>query len=133
MTDEDGFLAHLLRRTVAGDLRHFDTILKSDHEDIRAAAAERLRVERNGLLDVLNAWGRGELADAQVQAWASFIRRGYVASRDLRPLRPIDIEYDPAWEELIVEVLARLEALGDLVDGNVSDDERGSMVEALRR
>ena len=125
----DDVLADILRRTVAGDLTHFDTILKAGHEDLRAAAVGGLLLERRGVLNVLHAWERGELADAQVQAWASFIRSGFLPSPE--PIRPINVEYDPVWEELINEVLGRLDELGDEIDGTVSDKERASMIEAL--
>lgn len=56
------------------------------------------------------------------QAWASFIRRGYVAEPGGGPIRPIDIDYEQAYEDDIAETVSRLDEIGDLVDGEVSSD-----------
>ena len=51
------------------------------------------------------------------------MRRGYVPGSGTSPSNPIDIEYEDEDEDAIVEPLARLDELGDLIDGTMSDDE----------
>lgn len=59
----------------------------------------------------------------QAQSWASFVRRGYIAGRSDRPIRPLDIEYDDACEEEIAAAVSRLDEIGDVVDGEVTTGE----------
>lgn len=35
---------------------------------------------------------------------------------------PLDINYEPAYEDAIAEIIARLDQIGDSVDGTVPDD-----------
>ncbi len=82
-----------------------------------------MRVLR-GLLD--DAW-----TPEQAQEWASFVRRGYVAGRSERPVRPLAIDYDDACEEEIAAVVARLDEIGDVVDGEVSASEILDLLQLL--
>jgi len=77
----------------------------------------------NGLLK------RGVLPE-QAQAWASFVKRGYVSGAS-GPISPIQITYDPNHEDAIVEAVARLDELGDLIDGSMDDDEIRRLLEHL--
>ena len=66
----------------------------------------------------------------QVQAWASFVRRGYIAGPNSGSVRPIEVNYEIAYEDRIVEAVARLDEIGDRVDGEVSSNE---ILDLLRR
>ena len=46
-------------------------------------------------------------------------------------LRLIDIGYDASDEELIVEILRRLDEIGDKIDGYIDDNEREEMLRVL--
>jgi hypothetical protein len=54
---------------------------------------------------------------------ASFARRRY-ATEGVQPIEPIDIGYEPSREDDIVEVVGRLDQIGDLVDGDPSEQEQ---------
>jgi hypothetical protein len=105
-----------------------------DHADLRAVASELRQpalVTRPAAVRVL----RGLLEDAwtpeQAQAWASFVRRGYVARRDSHAIRPLDIDYEPACEEEIAAAVSRLDEIGDQVDGEVSTGEVLDLLQLL--
>ncbi len=106
-------------------------IVSLDHADLQAAAPGPLLVTRSGAVAVL----KGLLEDAwtpeQVQAWASFVRRGYVADRTGHPIRPIDIEYEGAFEEGIAAAMSRLDEIGDQVDGEISTGEILDLLQLL--
>lgn len=68
-----------------------------------------------GLLD-------GAFSPELTQAWASFLRRGYVAGPGGGPIRPINIDHEQAYEDDIAEAVSRLEEIRYLVDGEVSPD-----------
>jgi hypothetical protein len=43
----------------------------------------------------------------------------------------VDIDYDPAWEDDIVEVVGRLDEIGDIIDGVVTRDEILNLMQLL--
>jgi hypothetical protein len=47
------------------------------------------------------------------------------------PIRPLEIDDEPSREEVIVEVIGRLDELGDVIDGEIEDDELSEMLVAL--
>jgi hypothetical protein len=58
------------------------------------------------------------------------VRRGYVADPPTTAaIDPIEFEYED--EEAIVDPLARLDELGDLVDGTMPDDELDGWISRL--
>ncbi len=65
-----------------------------------------------------------------MQARASLIRRGYVAGGS-EPIRPLDIQYEEAFEDEIVEAIGRLDEIGDLIDGDVSPEEAHDLIRLL--
>lgn len=109
-----------------GDPRSLPAIEVLEHRDFLRAAARVRRpvvVRRSSVVDVLRGLLVGAWTPEQVQAWASFVRRGYVASRSDLPVRPLEIEYDDACEEEIAAAVSRLDEIGDLVDGEVTTVE----------
>jgi len=70
------------------------------------------------------------ISEDLVQRWGSFVRRGYYGTTD-GPIRPLDIDYDPLAEDLIAEVVARLDGLGDPVDGTLSDEEIQELINEI--
>ena len=54
-----------------------------------------------------------------------------IALRGSGPLRPLTIDYDPAAEELISEIVGRLSELGDSIDGEIGRQELADMIGAV--
>ncbi|CAK7261944.1 MULTISPECIES: hypothetical protein [unclassified Shinella] len=118
---------------IEGDISSLSVVLAASHPEIQEAAAKlpQLTISRSALIKVLKEWRSGYCAAADVQQWASFVRRGYVARATSGALHPIDIEYDAIDEELIVEIIGRLDEIGDLVDGDIDNNEREEMLKVL--
>lgn len=81
--------------------------------------------------DVLTALERQAARPDLVQRWAPFMRRGYIAGAHTGPIRPLQIHYESRAESAIGEVIARLDEIGDVVDGEVSDAEITAMLATL--
>lgn len=127
-------LAAAIAALLEGDLNSLETVCDVGHRELLEAAAKlpRLFVSRSALAKVLEDWGRGLFTAGDIQRWASFIRRGYVSGTASGELRPIEIEYDADDEELIVEIVGRLDEIGDRIDGYVDAREQEEMLRALR-
>jgi hypothetical protein len=52
----------------------------------------------------------------------------YCAAEIDGPVRPLDIEFEEAWEEEISTVIERLDEIGDQIDGTL---DRGQIVSLL--
>lgn len=118
---------------VNGDLEAFALVLKQPHtiiQECRQALSELVllpEVVRNVLIQLQ----RHVASPPEVQQWASFVMHGYVAGSKGGPILPIDIDYAPSTEEQIADVILRLDEIGDLIDGEISDDELASMIQKL--
>lgn len=126
-------LASAIAAVVDGDLNSLSTVLAANHDDLLRAAAELpdLTISRPALIKVLKAWRSGLGSADDVQRWASFVRRGYIAGQFHGGVTPIDIDYDANDEELIVEIIGRFDEIGDLIDGHIDDNEQQAMLKAL--
>ncbi|MCP4102542.1 MAG: hypothetical protein GY750_14150 [Lentisphaerae bacterium] len=123
-----------MRAVLLGDPHAIPILASLDHEDLRAAAAEAVEpavVERASVVRVLGGLRDRTWPPERVQAWASFVRRGYISNRNEHPLRPLRIDYDDAYEDEISTVVARLDEIGDLVDGEVSSGEILDLLQLL--
>jgi len=74
----------------------------------------------------------GQTVPSDVQQWASFVRRGYIVGAKTSAVEPINIDYEVSHEEQIAEIVSRLDGIGDIVDGNISDDELAAMIHTLQ-
>lgn len=73
----------------------------------------------------------GSIDDELARRWATFMRIGQVPD-PTRPTGPsIDVDFEAAVEEEIVDALACLNELGDAVDGTISDAKRAALIAAL--
>lgn len=81
-------------------------------ELLDACRDARLVVTRDAALSALRQLLHGDVPASDIQAWASFVRWSH-----------LDIDYDPAWEDDIVEVVGRLDEIGDIIDGVVTRGE----------
>ena len=118
-------LARALSAIVEGELSALPVVLAAAHSDLEHATsiAGRLTVSRQSVVRVLKAWRSGDFTAGEIQQWASFVRRGYVAQRQMTGIFPLKIEYDESDEGLIVEIIGRLDEIGDSIDGEIDDVE----------
>jgi hypothetical protein len=129
----DAEVSDLLRSALTGDPSTVADLREVPHEQIRTATESiRCVLGADAVRAVLSALRSGS-AEADVQAWASFMRRGYVEGSHSRGIRPIDIEYEPIAEDAIVEAISRMDELGDAIDGSMSIEEIDALTTALER
>lgn len=114
-----------LRKTLEGDVPSFLRIAKLPHEAL--ATKERLVVEAAGVRRILLALQSGELVPEVAQRWASFVRCGLFYVGHV----PLDIEYEEAYEDAIVEAVSRLDELGDIIDGTIDEEEMAELLARL--
>ncbi|MEW6776849.1 MAG: hypothetical protein AB1405_11180 [Bdellovibrionota bacterium] len=123
-----------LASVIGGDLTNLDVVLSASHSDLFACSEQitGIIVTPKIVLRVLRSLRDGMENPARVQAWASFLRRGFVSNPSAKePISPIDIAFSSTFEDEIVEVLGRLDELGDLIDGNISEKELDGMIARL--
>ena len=123
-----------LAQVVGGDPLALPLVASLSQADLLLAATllhSPLVVTRRAAASVLKGYAGATYSPQQVQAWASFVRRGYVASPSKEPIRPLDIEYEEAWEDAIVEVVSRLDEIGDLIEGEVTVGDALDLLELL--
>jgi len=125
--------ARWVERSVQGDLHAFARLVKKPVAVLRDADRRLPRhvLTATAVRHVLSALEHGTASPDLVQRWASFMRRGYIAGARAGPIRPLQIEYEPAAESAIGEILARLDEIGDAIDGDVSTSEVEAMLAAL--
>jgi hypothetical protein len=127
-------VAQAIRRVVEGDLDGLSIVLAVSPTELLAAATSlpRLTVSRSALIRILKAWRSGDCTADNVRQWASFVRRGYVSGAVSGEVRPIEIEYDVDDEQVIVEIISRLDQIVDEIVGEVDAGEREEMLKILR-
>jgi len=112
-------------RVVAGDAEALMSLSDVPHDLILdAMAGADLVVDAESVGRVLRDLARRTIDGTAAQRWASFVRRGYIANmRKGGVIKPLMIEYDPRHEEAIAEIVARLDEIGDAVDGEPPNKE----------
>lgn len=118
---------------VAGDLTCLDMVLNAEHQHLLAATHRlpKLALSREALKRVLLGWRDGAWGPEEVQRWSSFIRRGYVVGNFVTGHPTLQIDYEEQDEEEIVEVQARLDQIGDWIDGRIDGSELEAMIRCL--
>ncbi len=118
----------ILVAAVDGDIEAFAELVQRPPDGIEAQknSLQGLMVTRKAVARVLEALQQGA-SPGLVQQWASFVRRGYFGQAK-GDRHPIDIEYEASAEDRIADVVARIDELGDLIDGVISDDELAKML-----
>jgi hypothetical protein len=117
---------------------------------VRAFSAKYAEARRAGItfppvtivpgavIAVLAAWQRGAVTPTEVQLWGSCVRWQRPSAWNKAPSEAdlvdvLDLRYrSEDEEEAINEVVARLDELGDAVDGEISSDEVKRMIVSLR-
>lgn len=127
-------LAAAITAIVEGDLNSLPTVRIASHRELWDTAAKLppLVVSRSVLAKVLEEWRLGLFAAEDIQQWASFIRRGYVAGMASDEIQPVPIEFDASDEALIAEIIGRLDEIGDQIDGHIDACEQEEMLRALK-
>ena len=125
MMDRD--VGRALEAVLRGEPTAMGSIVKTEHRAIQAAGsaiARPLILTREATSNVLEALAAGRVSPEAAQAWASFVRRGFVeGSGERQPILPLVIEFETTWENAISQAVSRLDEIGDVIDGQVSSDE----------
>jgi len=126
-------LSAILVELACGDLSRLVTLLKAEHEQVRCAREQlsEYRLTRAAVLKVLLGLKDGAFSLSAVQEWASFMRCGFVGAPGGAPVQPIEIDWDPDAQDIIADVLSRLDELGDTIDGTVDEHEVNEMIARL--
>jgi hypothetical protein len=131
----DPNLSDALQRALQGDTSAMTEISRADHASLRnaeEAIGQPLIVTRAATVRVLRALIDDRFPPTVAQAWASFIRWGFVGAFLRRgPITPIDIDYEEAWEDAIATAISRMDELGDLIDGEISRHEGLEILQLL--
>ena len=113
--------------SVIGEIQGF-----TDEELLAATASEQLILSSVAVIKVLKDLADGVLEPQAVQSWASFVRNGIVGPHNY-PVHPLLIEYDSEHEDAIADAVARMDDIGDLIDGVLSNDEIARLAEDLAK
>lgn len=127
-------LAKSLDRLIRGDLGSLGAIVSAEHTEVLKAAealGTPLVIPRTAAISVLRGLVDGTCSPEMAQAWASFVRRGYVTGGADGPIRPVAIDFEEAFEDAISAAVSRLDEIGDLIDGEVTADEALNLLQLL--
>jgi len=118
---------------IRGDVSKLRALALLSHDDLREIYEDigPIIVTTTNIQKVLEKFKNGEVEQNEVQQWASFIRRGYLHSGVIGPISPLDLPYQSKNEDLIVRVIARLDELGDKIDGEMSKTEIDDLLSQL--
>lgn len=123
-----------LVRVICGDAQRIGLLVdQADVARVAAGIPERQRtLTPIAVKVVLTALLHREVTPEQAQAWASFVRRGFipVSAKD-QSVPQIYIAYQEDHLDSIVDAVARLDELGDIIDGTISDSELQSLIGSL--
>ncbi len=121
-----------IAESVRGDLQAFSRLVESGMpvDASHDMSPSDLVLTKNEVLSVLRSFKWWDVPESLVQQWASFMRRGYYGAAT-GPRRRLHIEYEPSAEDEIVEIIGRLDELGDEIDGKIPDDELDQMIATL--
>jgi hypothetical protein len=124
-----------LVKAVPGDFEAFAIVIRQPHAAIQACRASlpELVLPAKAVRQVLQAFQHSEITPEEVQKWASFVRRGYVTGTQDEAVIPIDIEFEASAEDEITDIIARLDEIGDRIDGKIGSDELAQMVRSVSR
>ncbi len=125
-----------LARVVAGDVERLQALKCYPLRDLSLAArsgGDALTLTSATLAGVVEGLSAGRFKESAVQFWAALLRWGLLPDDDRGAAEVIDIAFEAERQDQIVEVLARLDEMGDVVDGVLSDLELEEMLAVLRR
>jgi len=109
-----------LKAVVAGDVGALNALLTVPEDRLLEAARDvELVLDRESLAGVLRRLRDRQIDGGDAQRWASFIRRGYIGGQNSGRVKPITVEYEPFYEDEIVDIISRLDEIGDVIDGDI--------------
>ena len=124
-------LATAVAAVLAGDAEQLPVVATAAQRELNdALSGFDLVLTRDAVARALRRYRAGEFDGATAQAWASFVRRGYIGGSG-GPVEPLRIDYEAAYEDAIVDAVDRLDEIGDLIDGAVDEAEIGVLLAAL--
>lgn len=125
----------LLRNALSGNLTSIPLLINANHEKLLEASRyfSELLLTKQAVLKVLYCLKNRTINPSIIQSWASFMRCGFTLTEDKKPITPLEINYKLDEEDSIVEVLSRLDELGDIIDGTIDDNEIDQLIELLMR
>jgi hypothetical protein len=121
-------------RAVSGDVTAVVDVERAAHQQLVDAVRQAdgpLVLSRDAVASVVRRYADGQISEAEAQRWAALMRRGYVSDSSSTLTAQIEIEYDLQHESAIVEALARLDELGDIIDGELRPGEAAELLRAL--
>jgi hypothetical protein len=129
--------ATALRDALSGVPAAVDELESAAPEEIAQAVHDQtLLLRASAVESVIQQYATHRQPAASVQRWAALLRWGFVSSTAGGTRRSLgvelDIEYEAEYEDAINEALARLDELGDIIDGEISDSEAFDLIRALR-
>lgn len=123
-----------IKRILSGDVKHMQILADQRLNDVAQVAETMSPQERTltaeAVKRVLMALSAGKNTPEEMQAWTSFVKRGYFPTREKR-FKTIEFLRQEDREGAIVEALFRMDELGDLIDGTMDDDEIRQHIEQL--
>lgn len=127
-------LEYVVKNILNGDARLINELSMVDHADILVKCLEmgQLSVDRYSVILVLTLLQRKEIKEDDAQRWASFIRRGYFPSNKNYKITPLNIEYKEEDEDLISYAVDKMDQLGDLIDGKLSENDLDQLIISLK-
>jgi hypothetical protein len=97
-----------------------------------AVRGKQLILTRDAVVSVLTEFRDGKISAVAAQQWASFVSHGQVdGAPQVGPIEPVEIDWELPYEDAIAEALARLDELGDLIDGELEDGEADQLIADL--
>lgn len=126
-------LRQALDRFVAGEVECYTVLSAAADADIRQAVAlspVEYSLNRRATALVLQKLIGHDVDTTLVQRWGALMRWGVLGGRQGGPIA-IDIRYEAPIEDLLIEVVARLDDIGDAVDGVVTVEEAQEFLRLL--
>lgn len=123
-----------VKRVLGGDPTAMSEISGVDHASLRTTAetiGQPLIVTRVATVGVLRGLIDNRFPPRATQAWASFLRRGYIEGSARGPIDPIHIEFEEPWEGAISAAISRMDEIGDVIDGAVANGEALDLLQLL--
>ena len=121
-----------LERLIAGDLSDIEIVGAAPHEVLLSAWAQSSKpaLRAATVRRVLDDLVTGRVESQRAQLWASLMMHGSVEPVG-QPIEPIGVEYEPEYEEQIVEAIKVLEQIGDVIDGDPSEAQLRQLIADL--
>jgi hypothetical protein len=104
---------------------------------VDAALSMKLLLTRESVARVVGDLLEGSITPAEAQRWALFMRWGFPGNwvpeqPSAMRIKLVDIDYELTSEDDIVDALSQLDQIGDLIDGDPSQDELQETLSRLR-